>query len=161
MIPGELLTVRHKRNLITFHADHHPWIASQDSDTFIRVSSAGRMRFVSAYPGESGSARQREDDLTLIPPTRRHAPCHDALSLHHLFRVVVSACFPRESELEPRSSRFALRSFWGYSLTFSSTGSSFIGDLRHFGFQGVLEQPIPGANNKVRYICSHPGESLY
>lgn len=42
--------------------------------------------------------------------------------------------------------------FWGYSLTFSDSGSSFIGNMKHFGFQGVLEAPIPGANNKVPAI---------
>jgi len=43
--------------------------------------------------------------------------------------------------------------FWGYSLAFSDTGShSFIGDLKHFCFMGVLEQPVPGANNKVPRI---------
>lgn len=42
--------------------------------------------------------------------------------------------------------------FWGYSLAFSDTGGPFIGDLAHFGFKGVLEQPVPGANNKVPRI---------
>jgi len=41
---------------------------------------------------------------------------------------------------------------FGYSLAFSDTGSSFIGDSTHFGFRGVLEQPVPGANNKVPRI---------
>lgn len=36
--------------------------------------------------------------------------------------------------------------FWGFSLTFSETsGSSFIGDLRHFALWGVLEQPSMGS----------------
>ncbi|KAJ7630584.1 ammonium transporter [Roridomyces roridus] len=35
--------------------------------------------------------------------------------------------------------------FWGYSLAFSSTGSSFIGDLRHFGLRKVLGDPAPGS----------------
>ncbi|KAK4699001.1 ammonium transporter, Amt family, partial [Phenoliferia sp. Uapishka_3] len=42
--------------------------------------------------------------------------------------------------------------FWGYSLTFSETGGPFLGDLRHFGLMGVLEKPIPQANNKVPAI---------
>ncbi|KZV85063.1 ammonium transporter [Exidia glandulosa HHB12029] len=32
--------------------------------------------------------------------------------------------------------------FWGYSLSFSDTGSPFIGDLRFFGLQHVLTQPF-------------------
>ncbi|GJN93542.1 hypothetical protein Rhopal_006599-T1 [Rhodotorula paludigena] len=36
--------------------------------------------------------------------------------------------------------------FWGYSLTFSSTGSSFIGDLKHFGLINVLDAPSPGSS---------------
>ncbi len=36
--------------------------------------------------------------------------------------------------------------FWGYSLTFSETGSTFIGDLKHFGLMGVLDQPSAGSN---------------
>ncbi|RMZ88028.1 hypothetical protein DV736_g4746, partial [Chaetothyriales sp. CBS 134916] len=36
--------------------------------------------------------------------------------------------------------------FWGYSLTFSPTGTSgFIGDLQHFGLKKVLGQPSPGS----------------
>jgi len=42
--------------------------------------------------------------------------------------------------------------FWGYSLAFSDSGSSFIGDLKHFGFMGVLEAPIGAANNKLPAI---------
>ena len=38
------------------------------------------------------------------------------------------------------------------ALAFSDTGSSFIGDLTHFGMKGVLEQPVAGANNKVPRI---------
>ncbi|KAF9529651.1 ammonium transporter [Crepidotus variabilis] len=34
--------------------------------------------------------------------------------------------------------------FWGYSLAFSDTGSSFLGDLKHFGLMGVLERPSMG-----------------
>jgi Amt family ammonium transporter len=45
--------------------------------------------------------------------------------------------------------------FWGYSLAFSDSAGSFYGDLSHFGMMGVLEQPVPGANNKVpRCVCS-------
>ncbi|KAM0755731.1 ammonium transporter MEPa [Meredithblackwellia eburnea MCA 4105] len=36
--------------------------------------------------------------------------------------------------------------FWGYSLTFSETASPFIGDLKHFGMIGVLDQPSPGSS---------------
>ncbi|KAI0468580.1 ammonium transporter [Xylaria cf. heliscus] len=35
--------------------------------------------------------------------------------------------------------------FWGYSLTFSHTASSFIGDLSNFGFKNVLAQPSVGS----------------
>lgn len=35
---------------------------------------------------------------------------------------------------------------WGYSLAFSSTGTSgFIGDLAHFGLRNVLGEPSPGS----------------
>lgn len=35
--------------------------------------------------------------------------------------------------------------FWGYSLTFSHTGSAFIGDLSNFGLINVLAQPSVGS----------------
>ncbi|KAH7100213.1 ammonium transporter [Auriculariales sp. MPI-PUGE-AT-0066] len=35
--------------------------------------------------------------------------------------------------------------FWGFSLTFSDTANPFIGDLRHFGMIGVLDQPSIGS----------------
>lgn len=35
--------------------------------------------------------------------------------------------------------------FWGYTLAFSETGSAFIGDLKYFGFKGVLEAPSMGS----------------
>ncbi|KAJ9133840.1 Ammonium transporter [Pleurostoma richardsiae] len=35
--------------------------------------------------------------------------------------------------------------FWGYSLTFSHTGSSYIGDLTNFGLMKVLGQPSVGS----------------
>lgn len=35
--------------------------------------------------------------------------------------------------------------FWGYSLTFSHTGSVFIGDLSNFGLMKVLGQPSVGS----------------
>ncbi|XDG06595.1 hypothetical protein ABKA04_006210 [Annulohypoxylon sp. FPYF3050] len=35
--------------------------------------------------------------------------------------------------------------FWGYSLTFSHTASSYIGDLTNFGFKDVLGQPSVGS----------------
>ncbi|KUI63998.1 Ammonium transporter 1 [Cytospora mali] len=35
--------------------------------------------------------------------------------------------------------------FWGYSLAFSHTGSSFIGDLSNFGLMNVLGQPSVGS----------------
>ncbi|KIY48454.1 ammonium transporter [Fistulina hepatica ATCC 64428] len=35
--------------------------------------------------------------------------------------------------------------FWGFSLTFSETGSAYIGDLRYFGMKGVLEKPSIGS----------------
>ncbi|KAK4164277.1 putative ammonium transporter [Cladorrhinum sp. PSN259] len=36
--------------------------------------------------------------------------------------------------------------FWGYSLAFSHTGSSFIGDLSNFGLMKVLGQPSVGSS---------------
>jgi Amt family ammonium transporter len=35
----------------------------------------------------------------------------------------------------------------GYSLTFSPTASSFIGNFKHFGFIDVLEKPIASIPN--------------
>jgi len=35
--------------------------------------------------------------------------------------------------------------FWGFSLTFSETGSRFIGDLKHFALMGVLGEPSVGS----------------
>lgn len=35
--------------------------------------------------------------------------------------------------------------FWGYSLTFSHTGSAYIGDLTNFGLMKVLAQPSVGS----------------
>jgi ammonium transporter, Amt family len=35
--------------------------------------------------------------------------------------------------------------FWGYSLTFSHSANSFIGDLSNFGFKDVLAQPSVGS----------------
>ncbi|TCD68825.1 hypothetical protein EIP91_009692 [Steccherinum ochraceum] len=36
--------------------------------------------------------------------------------------------------------------FWGYSLAFSSTATNgFIGNLKHFGMQDVLDEPSPGS----------------
>ncbi|KIY47833.1 Rh-like protein/ammonium transporter, partial [Fistulina hepatica ATCC 64428] len=35
--------------------------------------------------------------------------------------------------------------FWGFSLTFSETGSVCIGDLRYFGMKGILEKPSIGS----------------
>ncbi|KAI5832489.1 ammonium transporter [Schizophyllum commune Tattone D] len=35
--------------------------------------------------------------------------------------------------------------FWGFSLTFSETGSAFIGNLKYFGLKGVLEKPSIGS----------------
>ncbi len=37
--------------------------------------------------------------------------------------------------------------FWGYSLTFSHTGSSYIGDLSNFGLMQVLGQPSVGSTH--------------
>lgn len=42
-----------------------------------------------------------------------------------------------------RSALTADKFFWGYSLAFAPA-SPFIGDLRHFGLMGVLDQPSPG-----------------
>ena len=42
--------------------------------------------------------------------------------------------------------------FWGYSLAFSETGGAFMGNLAHFGFIGVLEQPSPVSNAIPRIV---------
>ncbi|KAJ8472740.1 hypothetical protein ONZ45_g16545 [Pleurotus djamor] len=36
--------------------------------------------------------------------------------------------------------------FWGYSLTFSETGSAYIGNLKYFALQNVLDQPSMGSD---------------
>ncbi len=36
--------------------------------------------------------------------------------------------------------------FWGYSLTFSHTGSAYIGGLSNFGLMKVLSQPSVGGS---------------
>ncbi len=36
--------------------------------------------------------------------------------------------------------------FWGYSLTFSHTGSVFLGDLTNFGLKDVVGQPSVGSS---------------
>jgi Amt family ammonium transporter len=36
--------------------------------------------------------------------------------------------------------------FWGYSLTFSHTGSAYIGDLENIGLKGVLDAPSVGSS---------------
>ncbi|RPA95319.1 high affinity ammonium transporter [Choiromyces venosus 120613-1] len=36
--------------------------------------------------------------------------------------------------------------FWGYSLVFSHTGGTFLGDLANFGFKGVLGRPSVGSD---------------
>ncbi|KAI0255270.1 ammonium transporter [Lactifluus subvellereus] len=36
--------------------------------------------------------------------------------------------------------------FWGFSLAFSDTANSYIGDLRYFGLKGVLAQPSIGSS---------------
>jgi ammonium transporter, Amt family len=36
--------------------------------------------------------------------------------------------------------------FWGYSLAYSRTASSFIGNLDNFGLRGVLAAPSPGSS---------------
>jgi Amt family ammonium transporter len=41
---------------------------------------------------------------------------------------------------------------FGYSITFSSTGGAFIGNLRNGGFIDVLELPVSAANNKIPEI---------
>ncbi|SOV09991.1 low affinity ammonium transporter [Ustilago sp. UG-2017a] len=42
--------------------------------------------------------------------------------------------------------------FWGYSLAFSQTSGAFLGNLRNFGYMGVLENPVSQAYNKVPEI---------
>jgi len=37
--------------------------------------------------------------------------------------------------------------FWGYSLTFSHSANSYIGNLANFGFKGVLAAPSVGSPN--------------
>ncbi|BGP50784.1 hypothetical protein JCM10450v2_006710 [Rhodotorula kratochvilovae] len=48
--------------------------------------------------------------------------------------------------------------FWGYSLVFSETGSSFIGDLKYFGLKGVLEAPSVGSTKiPALLFCFYQG----
>jgi len=51
--------------------------------------------------------------------------------------------------------------FWGYSLTFSESGGTFLGDLKHFGFIGVLQEPIGNANNKIPAIVYAMYECMF
>lgn len=51
--------------------------------------------------------------------------------------------------------------FWGYSLTFSSTGGAFLGNLRNFGFMGVLEAPAGGASNRLPEIIYAMYECMF
>jgi Amt family ammonium transporter len=37
--------------------------------------------------------------------------------------------------------------FWGYSLAFSHTAGTFIGDLQNFGFRNVLAAPSVGSSH--------------
>ncbi|PWN20133.1 ammonium transporter [Microstroma glucosiphilum] len=51
--------------------------------------------------------------------------------------------------------------FWGYSLTFSATGGAFLGNLRNFGFMGVLEAPASGSSNKLPEIIYAMYECMF
>lgn len=42
--------------------------------------------------------------------------------------------------------------FIGYSLVFSETGGTFLGDGLNVGFRGVLERPVPESNGKLPEI---------
>ncbi|KAL8286274.1 hypothetical protein RQP46_004762 [Phenoliferia psychrophenolica] len=50
--------------------------------------------------------------------------------------------------------------FWGYSLSFSETGSNFIGDMRHFGMMGTLDAPSPGSS-KIPVIVYAVYQSMF
>lgn len=50
--------------------------------------------------------------------------------------------------------------FWGYSLTFSSTGSAFIGDLQNFGLINVLGQPSQ-ASSKIPALLFALYQSMF
>lgn len=43
--------------------------------------------------------------------------------------------------------------FWGYSLTFSRTGSVFLGDLTQFGLMKTLGQPNGSTNTPDILFC--------
>ncbi|KAK2601601.1 hypothetical protein QQS21_004836 [Conoideocrella luteorostrata] len=47
--------------------------------------------------------------------------------------------------------------FWGYSLAFSRTGSSFLGDLTQFGLMNTLAQPNGSANLPDILFCLYQG----
>lgn len=51
--------------------------------------------------------------------------------------------------------------FWGYSLVFSETGGSFLGNLHNFCFMNVLGRPVPEANNKIPEIVFATYEMLF
>jgi ammonia channel protein AmtB len=42
--------------------------------------------------------------------------------------------------------------FIGYSLVFSESGGTFLGDGAHVGFRGVLDQPVPETNGRLPAI---------
>lgn len=50
---------------------------------------------------------------------------------------------------------------FGYSITFSSTGGSFIGNLRNGGFRNTLEMPVTSANNKLPEIIYAMYEMMF
>nr|AAD40955.1 ammonium transporter MEPa [Microbotryum violaceum] len=50
--------------------------------------------------------------------------------------------------------------FWGYSLAFSSTGSAFIGDLKHFGLMNVTLEPSAGSS-KIPALLYYFYQSMF
>lgn len=50
---------------------------------------------------------------------------------------------------------------FGYSITFSSTGGTFIGNLKNAGFIDVLEAPVSAANNKIPEIVYAMYEMMF
>ena len=46
--------------------------------------------------------------------------------------------------------------FWGYSLTFSAGGNSFLGNLDHFALRGILRQ-TDGATVPSMLFCLYQG----
>jgi ammonium transporter, Amt family len=48
--------------------------------------------------------------------------------------------------------------FWGYSLTFSTTGNAFLGNMDHIGLRGIMDtEPAEGAAIPDMLFCLYQG----